>query len=69
MPWHSTQQREELLVCLAGRAAVEVGGAANGHRPTRLRLRAGQALFLAAGVRHRILNDGRGPLRYLYVTG
>ncbi|MBI4355377.1 MAG: cupin domain-containing protein [Candidatus Omnitrophica bacterium] len=69
MAWHSTREREELLVCLAGCAVLEWRRGPGAATPVRVRLRAGQTAFVGAGIRHRVVNAGAGPLRYLYVTG
>ena len=69
MAWHSTNQREELLICLSGRATLEWRKDGQAPVPARVRLTAGQTLFLSAGTPHRVVNAGTGVLRYLYVTG
>ena len=67
MAWHSTGNREELLVGLAGRATVEVACAP--REVWRVRFSAQACVWLPAATRHRVVNRGPGPARYLYVTG
>ena len=67
MEWHSTGAREELLIALAGRVAVEMGAAARGRR--RMALTSGRSLFLPHRTRHRVVNRASSAARYLYVTG
>jgi len=66
MPWHSTEHREELIVVLAGRPEV-VYRMASG-RLRRLRLAAGQCVFLPAVTQHTVVNRTRRAATYLYVT-
>ena len=65
MDWHSTRSREELLVVLAGRADLEVRVS---NRVRRIPLPQGQAVLLAAGTVHRVVNRSRRATRYLYIT-
>ena len=63
MDWHSTRNREELLIALHGVMRLEVlprGG---------LTLRAGESTFLPPRTRHRVVNRSRRIARYVYVTG
>lgn len=66
MDWHSTQRREELLVVLDGRLALEVH--ASKHQVQRLPLRRGQCAFLCSRTVHRVVNRSNTPARYVYVT-
>ena len=66
MGWHSTREREELLVALRGRMDVEWRPVP--HRARRVRLAAGQCLFLPAHTLHRVVNRSALDARYLYVT-
>lgn len=66
MDWHSTHQREELLLVLRGRLGLERNGA---RADVRYRtLRAGQCAFVAAQTWHRVVNLAQSPSTYLYVT-
>ena len=66
MDWHSTHQREELLIILAGQADLEVQTPA--HPVRRIPLRRGQSIFLAVETIHRIVNRSRRAVRYVYIT-
>lgn len=76
MDWHSTGDREELLILLAGRVQVEVearpGGSARragaSARITRVALSVGQCAFIPSEIPHRVLNRSRTAAHYLYVT-
>ena len=71
MDWHSTGDREELLILLAGRVQVEVDSARRAGasaRITRVALSAGQCAFIPSEILHRVLNRSRTAARYLYVT-
>ena len=64
--WHSTKEREELLIALSGHVDVE----ARADRGTRrTRLKAGRCLWLARRTLHRVVNRSSETARYLYVTG
>lgn len=67
MDWHSTGQREELLIALSGVLSVERRGSAN--RISRMTLREGECAFLPSGTWHRVLNGAPRASRYVYVTG
>ena len=66
MTWHSTRQREELLLVLLGR--VELEWYTLHGRCRRAALTGGQCAFLPSQVLHRTVNRSRTPARYLYVT-
>jgi mannose-6-phosphate isomerase-like protein (cupin superfamily) len=74
MDWHSTGDREELLILLAGRVEVEArpGGGARragaSARITRVALSVGQCAFIPSEIPHRVFNRSRTAARYLYVT-
>ena len=64
MDWHSTQQREELILVLAGTLELQL------RRPSACRrIRAGQSAFLPAQTLHRLVNHARLTARYVYITG
>ena len=65
MAWHSTRLREELLIALAGAVEVQAGASSKGRR---VRVKAGQGLFLPMRMRHRVVNRSAAAARYLYVT-
>ena len=67
MDWHSTHEREELLISIAGRVSVEC--ATSWRKTRRVLLQAGECLLLPHNTRHRVVNHGASPARYLYVTG
>ena len=67
MPWHSTNDREELLIVLAGSVRLEL--AAPAGRKRRVALPAGQCAWLARGTEHAVVNPGAHAARYVYVTG
>ena len=67
MDWHSTREREELLIVLSGTMRVQVARA-NGTT-AGIRLRQGQTLFLPKATRHRVMNRTRATTDYIYVTG
>lgn len=64
MPWHSTRDREELLLALRGLLHVEI----RRSRILRRILRAGQCLFLPPRTEHRVVNRATTGAVYLYVT-
>ena len=66
MVWHSTRQREELLLVLLGRMELEWYTLRGTCR--RMALKVGQCAFLPSEVLHRTVNRSRAPIRYLYVT-
>lgn len=67
MDWHSTEAREELLLCFSGSLVVSVKGAA--HRMRRISLRVGQGVFLPRATRHAVMNPSKRAAAYVYVTG
>lgn len=64
--WHSTDDREEILIALAGSLQLEV--AQDRDRVKRVTLSAGHSAFLSHAVRHRVLNRSRHRAHYLYLT-
>jgi mannose-6-phosphate isomerase-like protein (cupin superfamily) len=67
MPWHSTEDREELLIALAGRVHIEAEPS-NGCS-ARIILKAGECAWLPSRTPHTVHNRSRNTARYLYVTG
>jgi len=59
--WHSTENHEELIICLAGEGFVKAGG-------TGWRLAAGRYAYNPPHTRHNVLNTGTEPMRYIYVV-
>ena len=57
---HMTEGKEEVIIVLEGTATVYYGKA-------RLKVREGYSLFIAENVLHNVRNEGRGPMRYVYV--
>ena len=66
MDWHSTRDREELLIALQGRVDVECRPVA--QRARRVRFAAGYSLFIPPQTLHRVVNRSSADARYLYVT-
>ena len=66
MDWHTTGDREELLLGMAGCVRVELEGP---RRIRRIVLAAGQSLFLPHRIRHRVVNASGRAGSYVYVTG
>ena len=64
MDWHSTKEREELLVMLEGRVRLELCS----QRQRSLSLRAGQCAWLPSQTLHRVVNRSAVSARYVYVT-
>ncbi|HNQ22271.1 MAG TPA: cupin domain-containing protein [Phycisphaerae bacterium] len=60
--WHSTDNYEEMIICLAG--AGEVATEGGGRRP----LAAGQYAYNPPHTRHNVFNTGTQPMRYVYVV-
>jgi len=59
---HSTEQYEEMLVCLAGEGQVEVEGFG------RLRFAGGQVAYLPPQTFHNVHNCGSDAMRYIYIV-
>jgi mannose-6-phosphate isomerase-like protein (cupin superfamily) len=57
---HVTEGKEEVIIVLEGTATVYYGKA-------RLKVREGYSLFIAENILHNVRNEGRKPLRYVYV--
>lgn len=57
---HVTEGKEEVIIVLEGTATVY-------YAEAKLKVRAGYSLFVAENVNHNVCNEGRGPLRYVYV--
>ena len=66
MEWHSTHDREELLIALKGRVRLEVW--MTPRRTRRRQLAAGQCAFLPRKTRHRVVNGSKMLAHYVYVT-
>jgi len=60
--WHSTDNYEELIICLAGAGEVETEG--TGRRP----IAAGQYAYNPPDLRHNVFNTGTALMRYIYVV-
>lgn len=67
MPRHSTKEREELIIALAGRMLIEAEDARGCSRRTILS--EGRCALLPPRTVHTVSNRSRGTARYLYVTG
>ena len=65
MDWHSTHDREELLIALRGQVRVDVASSRITHHR---RLLAGHCLFIPQQTRHRVVNRSRRLAAYCYVT-
>ena len=66
MDWHTTGEREELLLGLRGRVRVEIDA---GRAVRQIPLTAGESVFLPRRIRHRVVNASPRASVYLYVTG
>jgi quercetin dioxygenase-like cupin family protein len=64
---HTTGAREELILVVQG--LIEVGVEQDSAFARRLKVKAGESLFLPARTFHRVLNAHRGISQYVYVTG
>ena len=60
--WHSTENYEEMIICLAG--AGEVASEDGPRRP----LAAGQYAYNPPQSRHNVFNTGSEVMRYIYVV-
>lgn len=60
--WHSTENYEELIICLEGSGELASEGAA--RRP----LAAGQYAYNPPQTRHNVFNTGTAAMRYIYVV-
>jgi len=58
---HSTENNEELLVFLSGKARVLLGN-------ETLTMEAGQVLYIPPRTEHALHNDGPDELRYIYTV-
>ena len=67
MPRHSTKEREELIVALAGRVHIEVEDARG--RRGHIALSEGRCVLLPPRTPHTVTNRSTRAARYLYVTG
>ena len=66
MHWHSTKNREELLIVLGGRLQLEIETEA--QRIQRVKLLAGSVAHVPPQTAHRLVNQGTTDARYVYVT-
>jgi quercetin dioxygenase-like cupin family protein len=60
--WHSTEEYEELILCLAGAGQVQTEG--GGQRP----ISANHYAYNPPRTRHNVFNSGTEPMRYVYVV-
>ncbi|MDY7110105.1 MAG: cupin domain-containing protein [Planctomycetota bacterium] len=60
--WHSTENYEEMIICLEGAGHLESEGI--GRRP----LRAGQYGYNGPRTRHCVFNTGEKTMRYIYIV-
>ncbi len=66
MDWHSTGEREELVMALRGRLQIDY--ATQSGRTASVRVTTGQCAFIPSGVWHRVINRTTRVSQYLYVT-
>lgn len=66
MDWHSTGEREELVMALRGRLQIDY--ATQSGRIASVRVATGQCAFIPSGVRHCVINLAKQTSHYLYVT-
>ena len=67
MDWHTTADRQEILLALEGVIVVRYKSSTGSER--RMRLPAGRALFLPQGIEHCVQNFDADEALYVYVTG
>lgn len=67
MDWHSTGNREELIIGLSGRGEVIVRVASKRNR--RMSLTRHKAVFLPSNTWHTVSNPSPARMVYFYVTG
>ena len=60
--WHSTENYEELVICLDGAGEVASEGG------PRLTMAAGQYAYNPPQTRHNVFNTGTAVMRYIYVV-
>jgi quercetin dioxygenase-like cupin family protein len=60
--WHSTDEYEEIIICLAGSGEIASEGRANE------RISANHYGYNPPHYRHNVTNTGTAPLRYIYVV-
>ncbi len=65
--WHSTQEREELLLVIQGKVVLSVGRAMG--KTQNKHLKQGQGIFLPKTTRHCVMNRSHRTSQYVYVTG
>ena len=65
--WHSTKDREELLLVIQGEVVLSVGQAMG--KMQNKHLKQGQGIFLPKTTRHCVVNRSRHASQYVYVTG
>ena len=65
--WHSTQDREELLLVIQGEVDLSVGRAMG--KTQNRHLKQGQGIFLPKTTRHCVMNHSRRASQHVYVTG
>src|ERR1700685_112319 len=61
VPWHN-QEQEEIYLVLEGTGEMCLG-------EERASIRAGQAVYIPAGVFHQLTNTGTAPMRMIYCYG
>ena len=66
MDWHSTGEREELVMALRGRLRIDYTTPSG--RTASVRMITGQCAFIPSRVRHCVINLAKQPSHYLYVT-
>ena len=66
MDWHSTGEREELVMALRGRLRIDYTTPSG--RTASVSMAPGQCVFIPSGVPHCVINLAKGPSHYLYVT-
>ena len=66
MPWHSTGNREELVIVLGGKVRFE--SRLNGSRIKAVTIQAGECVFVPSHTMHQVVNRSKASAEYLYVT-
>ncbi len=64
--WHSTRDREEIILVFRGSVSLETRD--HPDRTRSIALSSGRAAFVSPHVWHRVVNRSRRQAHYIYVT-
>lgn len=59
--WHTTDQREELIIPVKGKATVKI-------KEENIKLGPGQTYYVPEGIKHNVTNQENKELEYIYVV-